>query len=136
MTSWNLAGEKQICTGALFRDGARSTVVEMDMAGVGDDLGHPLAFDLRLTDDAGHSSIYGVEILHTLPLTMTDDNHHLNGIAWDLKEDTVVTIECAARLTAADGTIGYGHVQRGTRRQNLSGPPPTAPRAVAKTAGV
>jgi hypothetical protein len=122
MTLRNLTDEQQMVTGAVFQEQSESLVVAMTMPYLQDLTGGPHRFPLTLQFADGRSSSFDVVIIHTLPVTMTDTNDNLNGIGWDLEDDTLLLTECAARITAADGTIGYGHIERSTRRNRLTQP--------------
>jgi hypothetical protein len=119
MTLRNLANEEVMVTGMVFAGRTESRVITMDMPYFGDLSGGPHQFVLALECADGQMSSFDVEILHTLPVTMTDDNDNLNGIGWELTDDTLLLTECAARFTGADGTVGYGHIERSIRRNRL-----------------
>jgi hypothetical protein len=51
---------------------------------------------------------------------MTDRNDNLNGIGWELDDDTLILTECVARITASDGSVGYGQVERSVRRKDFA----------------
>ena len=91
-----------------------------DREGLGDLAGRPHHFPLTITRDDGQITTFDVEIIHTLPVTLTDNNENLNGIDWELPDDPLVLTECAARISAPDGTIGHGHVERSIRRSRLT----------------
>ncbi|BDB43973.1 MULTISPECIES: DUF7064 domain-containing protein [Mycobacterium] len=111
-------GEQQMVAGAVFTDSAESKIVAVDMPNLTDLVGGPHSFQLRIDSVDGQSTTLDVEIIHTLPVTITDRNDNLNGIGWDLPEDTLILTECVARVTAADGSVGYGQVERSMRRKD------------------
>lgn len=119
MSFWNTDGAHQMTTGVLIDGESQRSITGMDMPGMSDALGHPHRFETTITDEDGVAVVYDVEILHTLPTTMTNDNDCYNGVNWTVSEDPLVTTECAARITAPDGTVGYGHVERSLRRHEL-----------------
>lgn len=72
-----------------------------------------------VTGPDGRPLTLRVEIVHTLPHTVTPDNEHLNGIDLDLEGDPLVMFESVARLTDPSGVVGWGHFERSARRSAL-----------------
>lgn len=116
----SLAGELQMVAGTVFTEGSESKIVAMAMPNLSDLTGGPHHFPLRIDSVDGQTTTLDVEIIHTLPVTMTDRNDNLNGIGWELDDDTLILTECVARITAADGSVGYGQVERSVRRKTLA----------------
>lgn len=113
-------GQQVMATGAVLAGQSRFAIVGIEMPSFGDLAGRPHHFPLTITRDDGQTTTFDVEIIHTLPVTLTDNNENLNGIDWELPDDPLVLTECAARISAPDGTIGHGHVERSTRRSRLT----------------
>jgi|SRR5581483_9015919 len=87
--------------------------------GLADLLGAPTESTLSIQTTSGDED-YRVQILHTVAVTITEDGDDLNGTYGDTEEDFPVLVECAARFIAADGTVGYGHLERGIRRSRIA----------------
>jgi hypothetical protein len=43
------------------------------------------------------------------------------GTDWDLPVDPLFLSECQVKVTDPDGAIGYGHIERSTRRSCMTG---------------
>jgi hypothetical protein len=71
----------------------------------------------------GHGEpTFQVEVFHTFPATITFDNDNINGCAWDAEGDPLFLTECQVAVTAPDGSVGYGHIERSNRRSCLPQP--------------
>jgi len=84
-------------------------------------LGAPHASDIVVSGPDGPVTL-AAEVVHTLPLTITDDNENINGVDWELAGDPICFAECVVRLTAPDGAVGFGHFERSARRSALRRP--------------
>ena len=62
------------------------------------------------------------EIIHALPITISQDNDNFNGIDWEMDDDPMVMVESIVRFTAPDGDVGYGFFERSARRSSLPRP--------------
>jgi hypothetical protein len=82
--------------------------------------GTPLAFDWIVKAEGMAERTCKVEVLYNFPMTMTFDNDNLNGVAWDAAGNPLFLTECQVKVTAADGTTGYGHIERSNRKNNLT----------------
>jgi hypothetical protein len=121
-------GEPRGPFGAIFRDGEqiRITRFELDaLTRLPDDTdGHDIVIELA----NGEVLVLHAELLHELPITVTDGGENLNGIDWDAELPTSVLQEAVVKLTMADGTSGYSFFERGARRQDLNRTPTPEPR--------
>jgi hypothetical protein len=104
------------------KDGKKLKLEHSMMPRMADVAATPQQFDWVLKAEGGESLKYRVEVLHNFPMTITFDNDNINGIAWDAVGDPLFFTECQVRVTAPDGTVGYGHVERSNRRSCLSAP--------------
>jgi hypothetical protein len=77
--------------------------------------GEPKADILTVTGPSGPVSL-SAEVIHCLPITITEDNDNFNGIDWDIAGDPMVMVEAIVRLTAEDGAVGYGFLERSARQ--------------------
>ena len=73
-------------------------------------------FDLVTTGADGTDTTFKLEVLGVLPITINDANDNHNGLDWDGDSDPVFFAETAVRVTAPDGRVGYGHLERSVRR--------------------
>jgi hypothetical protein len=97
--------------GVLYRDGQKIPVERFEIPKlVGMEVPGPM--DLVVTTGTGETLRLVAEQVHGLPMTMTPDNNYINGINWDGAGDPVALIEGISRLTTADGTVGYVHLER------------------------
>lgn len=94
-------------------------LTQADMPELENLLGEPHAFDLTVGHQGNESVTLAVEILHTFPCQITDDNDNINGVDWTIGVDPLVLVECMARLTAPDGSVGYAHIERCARRSAM-----------------
>jgi hypothetical protein len=102
-------------------NGAMRRVSRSEMPRQADVFGSPRTFDWLLKVE-GQEMIYRVEVLHSFPATITFHNDNINGADWDSPGDPLFLSECQVRVTAPDGEIGYGHIERSNRRSCLSRP--------------
>ncbi|MDY0013947.1 MAG: hypothetical protein RBS40_13765 [Rhodocyclaceae bacterium] len=100
------------------QDGTQRRISRSEMPRISDVLGNPTEFDWLIKVE-GQEMIYRVGVLHTFPSTITFDNDNINGIDWLIPGDPLYPIECQVRVTAPDGAVGYGHIERSTRRSCL-----------------
>jgi hypothetical protein len=63
-----------------------------------------------------------VSLVHALPISITEDGDNYNGIDWDSPSDPLVMIEGMVRLTAPDGSVGFGFLERSARQSTLPRP--------------
>jgi hypothetical protein len=113
----------------LHRDGTRASITELQFPSLTGATGEPLTGELRFATDAGEQFAFTSELVHALPMTITDDNDNINGIDWELAADPIVLIEGFGRLVAPDGEVLHCFHERSLRRDQLSRPPaPSAAR--------
>jgi hypothetical protein len=112
-------GEPRGPFGAVLRDGDQIPITrfELDVLTSFEEASeeHPVTIELA----NGEVLELRAERLHELPITVTDQGDNLTGIDWDADLPSTVIQEAAARLTTADGTVGYSLFERGVRREAL-----------------
>ena len=84
--------------------------------------GGPVEGDLVFETSGGERFEFASELVHALPMTITEDNDNINGVDWELEGDPIVLIEGKGRLTAADGTVAYCFHERSARRSAVQRP--------------
>jgi hypothetical protein len=109
--------------GCVFRDGEQIPVERFELDKLKDPLGGELSYQAVVQLAGGEQLRLGVEVLHQLPISITDEGDNLNGIDWEAPLPTAVLQEAVARLTLPDGTSGHSFFERGTRRERLSALP-------------
>lgn len=114
-------GAEQPPVGAVMANGDQRSLECFESARLESVLGAPHASEIVVSGPDGPVTL-AVEVVHTLPLTVTDDNDYINGIDWELAGDPICFAECQVRLTAPDGTLGFGHFERSARRSALRRP--------------
>lgn len=114
-------GQARAPVGIWFdKDGKGLKLERSEMPRLDDVLGAPQAFDWILQHEGGEAETYRVEVLNSFPCSVTQDNDNINGIAWDAAGDPLFLTECQCKITAPDGTVGYGHIERSNRRSSFS----------------
>lgn len=109
--------------GALMSDGRHMPVVQFEAPPLEDAAGGPVLQTVTATTPTGPTEL-SVELVHGLPITITEDNDNLNGIDWELGGDPIVLVEGIARVTEPDGTVGWAFFERSARRSALRRPGP------------
>jgi hypothetical protein len=80
-----------------------------------DETGAPRRFDLMI-DSGGETRVLHAEVLHLLPITITDANENLNGTGWELPGDPLFFSESVIKLSDAEGRVGYANREMARRR--------------------
>lgn len=120
--------------GAFFRDGNEQRVEAFAMPVVEDAFGGPNEHEVTITPAGGDAITLQTEILHQLPVMVTEDGDNINGIDWEGGRDPCVFLmEAAARFTGPDGEVGYGYHERGILRERIE--PPAGARGVPAAQG-
>jgi hypothetical protein len=109
--------------GAMFRDGEQvGTIAGFELPMLQSKFGEPETLPVGLTV-AGRDPIeLQAELIHALPMTISEDNDNINGIAWELAGNPVVIVEGIGRFTIPGQGIGYGMLERSARRSLLIRP--------------
>jgi hypothetical protein len=113
---YGVDGETHMHHGGIFgRDGYQiATARKLDGVDVA---GAPTRFDLVIDrEGCDQPLIFAAEVLHTLPITVTEDNDNLNGAGWNLPDDPLLLCESVVKLTGTDGKVGFASRETGMRR--------------------
>jgi hypothetical protein len=102
-------------------DGTMRRVSGSEMPRQADVFGAPDQFDWLLKIE-GKEHVFNVEVLHSFPSTITFDNDNINGTDWETPGDPLFLSECQVKVTAPDGAVGYGHIERSNRRSCMTKP--------------
>jgi hypothetical protein len=104
----------------ITEDGRQLALTEAEMPPLEDLLGAPHRFDIRVAAEGEPAITLAAEIMHTFPNQITEDNDNINGVDWQLGGNPIAAVECMAKLTGPDGSVGYAHIERCARRDTLS----------------
>jgi len=107
--------------GVVMTDQGERPVEEFEAPALARANGAPTAWETTVTGPAGPVTLQ-TELVHGLPITISEDNDNLNGIAWDLASNPIAMVEGFVRLTDPSGNVGYGFFERSARCAAL--PPP------------
>ena len=113
------AGEPRPVMGALFRDGRQVALERSEMPPLVDARGAPQGAELVVRAAGEDELTLRLELLHGLPMTVTEDNDNINGVDWEAAGDPIVLVEGIGRVSVPDGSVGYGMFERGVRRSAL-----------------
>ena len=105
--------------GAFFRGGEQHAITAFSLDPLGDAVGGPVQSKLSFEVSNGERFDFAAELIHALPMTITDENDNINGVDWEIEGDPLVLIEGKARLTAADGAVAYCFFERSRHRAAL-----------------
>jgi hypothetical protein len=108
-----VAGQVHVM-GAIFTAAGTEPVTSFEAPVITDLVGAPETFDAVINGET-----YRVEALHAMALSATDANDNLIGVPAD-GPDLISFVECPARFTAPDGTVGHGHLERSARRRDVT----------------
>ncbi len=107
--------------GVVMADGIVKPVQDFDIPTLTDAAGTPTEHALVISGPAGPVSAR-VEVVHALPISITEDNDNYNGVDWTAADDPIVMVEAIVRLTGPGGTCGYGFLERSARQSSLPRP--------------
>jgi hypothetical protein len=105
-----------------WRDGRRERITRVQFPPMQDAAGAPVTGELIVELESGERFEFTVELIHGLPITITEENDNINGVGWDLAGDPVVIVEGKGRVTARDGSVAYCFHERSARRARLAEP--------------
>jgi hypothetical protein len=109
--------------GAMYRDGEQvGTIEAFDMPQLSDRFGTPETMTVDVTVAGRDAMQIEAELIHALPMTISEDNDNINGIDWELPGDPVVLIEGIGRFTIPGQGVGYGMLERSARRSRVIRP--------------
>jgi hypothetical protein len=104
----------------LLEDGTTDPINEVKCPWLTSLLGAPESFDIVVTTESGRTGQWDVEVLQTLPATISELNDNANGLDWRAPGEPLFLAECIARFTSPDGVVGYGHLERSSKRSRVS----------------
>jgi hypothetical protein len=114
------AGDTAMTTGALLlEDGTSDPVTDVKFPWLSSLVGAPESFELMVTTESGRTAEWNVDVLHTLPATISELNDNANGLDWRARGNPLFLAECIARFTTPDGVTGYGHLERSVKRSKV-----------------
>lgn len=113
---WDHDDRPLFYVGARFDDRGQTALTAAEFPRVDDLAGPHETFDIRLVDDDQQVTTLTAEVLHSVATTNTADKDCIIGVDWDVEPCPYVPVESIIRLTAPDGTVGYGHTERSRLR--------------------
>ncbi len=127
---WNNEGNVEIRSASIWENGELELIGEVEMTGVEKGVdrptgltaltGEPHEFDWTVTRANGDRIVAHCEVAHTVVMSNTSPNTNYNGAALDAGDSALLLAECAVKVTWPDGDVGYGHLERGYRRNLLT----------------
>jgi hypothetical protein len=115
--------DRRTAFGAFYRDGEQLGISRFEMPLLTDRFGLPALVDVVVELSNGERlEIASAELVHALPMTITEENENLNGIDWQSDGNPIVLMEGIGRLTLADGTVGYMYIESSARRDDVAHP--------------
>ena len=129
-TSWRLDGTANLAAWASQRDGEC-------VVGEGFRYQEPALTELATLAprapevELSSGETFTCEVLHGYVLTMLEPNININGAAHDEAADPLFITQGAVRVTSPTGDVGFGVLERDTRRSLLPGGAPGRTRACA-----
>jgi hypothetical protein len=108
--------------GALFSGGEQHPIMRSELSPNGDLLSGPADAVLTVQRQSGEPFDLRLELLHQLPIMITDAGDNINGIGWGVESPSMVVMEGIAKVKAPDGTVGHAFFERGSRRESLARP--------------
>jgi hypothetical protein len=102
------------------RDGSREPIKSVEFPIMNDAYGGPVHSDLVFDIGTGQRFEYDVELVHALPMTITEENDNINGVDWGVDGDPVIIVEGKGKLTAPGEPPVYCFHERSVRRSMLS----------------
>jgi hypothetical protein len=107
--------------GVVMSDGIVKPVSQFEVPPLMDATGTPTEHTLIVSGPAGPVNAR-VEVVHALPISITEDNDNYNGVDWNAATDPMVMVEGIVRLTGPGDTCGYGFLERSARQSALPRP--------------
>jgi hypothetical protein len=102
------------------RDGARDTIAHLEFPLMTDATGSPTHSELVFEIGSGERFEFHAELVHTLPMTITEENDNINGVDWETPGDPVIFSEGNGRLTSPAGEVLHCFHERSARRSMLA----------------
>jgi hypothetical protein len=106
----------------IHRNGGQERITRFEFPQMTDASGGPVRNTLMFETAAGKRLEFEAELVHAMPITITEDNDNINGIDWSIDGDPVVVVEGNGRLTAADGSVAHCFLERSAKRSALVPP--------------
>jgi hypothetical protein len=109
-------------SGAFFRNGRRQSIQSFSLPRMDDACGGPTTGDMAFGTSEGDVFEFEFELIHALPITITEANDNINGVDWDLGGNPALFVGGTARLLCRDGSVAYAYVERGAHQSAIPRP--------------
>ncbi|MCW3015100.1 MAG: hypothetical protein JWO02_2192 [Solirubrobacterales bacterium] len=107
------------------QDGRCEIGPELQVTGLADLATHePRQLEVRIVREDATPEVLDAEWLHGYTLSLLERNENINGAAWGFEDDPLIITQATVRVTAADGEVGYGVIERDYRPSMLPSPEP------------
>ncbi|HTK65624.1 MAG TPA: hypothetical protein VL595_24795 [Pseudonocardia sp.] len=126
---WNNEGDVEIRSASIWENGELELIGEIEMTGVEHGVhrptsltaltGEPREFEWIAVRANGERIVAACQVQHTVVMSNTSPNTNFNGAALHAGDSALLLAECAVKVTWPDGDVGYGHLERGYRRNLL-----------------
>jgi len=107
--------------GVVVADGHTRPVTHFDAPPLSDAAGMPTDQTLFIDGPDGPITLRA-EMIHALPISITEDNDNYNGVDWEANTNPMVMVEGLVRLTEPGGGVGFGFLERSARQSALPRP--------------
>jgi len=122
LVNWGIDGTVDHRVFTVFDDGRTEVGERLKCTGLEDFRTHrPHRMTLRMTRDSGEFEL-AAERLHGYTLTFLAPNENINGVFLDTENDALVITQSVVKVTAPDGDVGYGVIERDYRPSQLPSP--------------
>jgi hypothetical protein len=125
LVTWSRAGAAGQRVYTTQQDGRCEIGPQVHVTGLADVATHePRRLEVHLVREGGTPEVLAAEWLHGYTLSLLAPNVNVNGVAWGLEDDPLIITQGTVRVTAPDGAVGYGVVERDYRPSLLPAPAP------------
>lgn len=104
--------------GCWYLDNRTESLLDFDAPLMTNLQGEPDVQVITLASDSQTLRLHA-EIVHALPITISEENDNFNGIDWEMDGDPMVMVESIVRLTTEEGAVGYAFFERSARRSGV-----------------
>lgn len=117
---WDPSDAPSQYLGAMFTAKGQTPLAGVDFPRLSDLSAPDEQFDVLIVPAEGADPIrLRAEVLHGVATTNTLDRDCIIGVDWDADPVPYLPVESIIRLTAPDGTVGYGHTERSRLRTDF-----------------
>lgn len=123
LVNWRRHGEVDHRVFTIQQGGKCEIGTDVKVTGLADVRTHS-PHRIRISLGGDEPREYTADVLHGYTLTLLEPNLNVNGAVHDQDPDPLLVTQGAVRVTADDGEVGWGVVERDYRRSMLPSPEP------------